>query len=606
MPKDHSGNEAGSASTPNRGTSKGASATVYLVEELGDARLLCDQLLRYIERATQLVEKSGKRDHFFEVAGDLLQGIPETAFKLHKALQAVALATNRIDYEEVKQELRPEKADELERVLEDVRIRPVRRQGAPMNPSQAVQKLRALSASYKEAGSLPLGEALEFIAALEQGLDKTASEQESDPAERLAAMAYALENPPEGGAQPSRARLAAMVRHIVAETLQAEAQEEGQDKTAAVAVNKLERMVENTEKQLKEMKHSLSQYKRDPGANAPQLDNFASAVSSIMSAGRMVMRSMGKTASDDVTASAAADAKKLGGLALSAKKHIQAAVSDLKEAESLWAKKPEGVHITSKLDKGGLSKLIKTLEAATSEYLGWGGLSFSEKRASDDDKAARYEEGEPADLSKLIKTDKEAKGGMDIRELKALQKALEDIVVEAKKSKVSAVEALAQKALKNIKVASVTAAGAKASEDPWKVASDDDKKARFEEGKPADPTENMDPEDAAKWKQNTEEHKDKFKEASFDPWKVTASEEEDEGYQTRTAAKHEIPLPYDNVKSVGKRTYGKGRIEYWYTLKNGGKMVYPERSKFIYQLRNQANVREAEKLVKELDTKLPG
>src|SRR5690554_4534459 len=143
MPYDHLGIEAGAASTPSEGASKEASATIYLVEELGDARLLCDQLLRYIERATQLIEKSEKRDHFFEVAGDLLQGIPETAFKLQKALQAVALATNRIDYEEVKQELRPEKAEELEKVLEDVRIRPVRRQGMhPITPVQAIQKIR--------------------------------------------------------------------------------------------------------------------------------------------------------------------------------------------------------------------------------------------------------------------------------------------------------------------------------------------------------------------------------------------------------------------------------------------------------------------------------
>jgi len=38
--------------------------------------------------------------------------------------------------------------------------------------------------------------------------------------------------------------------------------------------------------------------------------------------------------------------------------------------------------------------------------------------------------------------------------------------------------------------------------------------SRFEEGKPADPTKNMSPEDAKEWKQQTEEHKDEFKAAS--------------------------------------------------------------------------------------------
>lgn len=39
----------------------------------------------------------------------------------------------------------------------------------------------------------------------------------------------------------------------------------------------------------------------------------------------------------------------------------------------------------------------------------------------------------------------------------------------------------------------------------------DDFLARFEEGKPADPTKDMSPEDAAKWKAMNEEHKDEFK-----------------------------------------------------------------------------------------------
>lgn len=42
----------------------------------------------------------------------------------------------------------------------------------------------------------------------------------------------------------------------------------------------------------------------------------------------------------------------------------------------------------------------------------------------------------------------------------------------------------------------------------------DDKRTKFEEGKPADPTENMSPEDAKKWKVEHAENKDNFKSAS--------------------------------------------------------------------------------------------
>jgi len=45
------------------------------------------------------------------------------------------------------------------------------------------------------------------------------------------------------------------------------------------------------------------------------------------------------------------------------------------------------------------------------------------------------------------------------------------------------------------------------------LTADDDKAARFEQGKPADPTENMTDEDAAEWQANTEQYGDKFKTA---------------------------------------------------------------------------------------------
>ena len=44
------------------------------------------------------------------------------------------------------------------------------------------------------------------------------------------------------------------------------------------------------------------------------------------------------------------------------------------------------------------------------------------------------------------------------------------------------------------------------------------KKARFEEGTPADPTKNMSPEDAEEWRENTEKYRDKFKTAAKNWW----------------------------------------------------------------------------------------
>lgn len=46
------------------------------------------------------------------------------------------------------------------------------------------------------------------------------------------------------------------------------------------------------------------------------------------------------------------------------------------------------------------------------------------------------------------------------------------------------------------------------------AAGEDEKEGMFEKDKPADPTVNMSPEDAAEWKRQTEEHKDQFKSAA--------------------------------------------------------------------------------------------
>lgn len=122
-----------------------AGISVFLLEELGDARLRCVQLKKYIEEATSLIEKSDHRDHFFEVAGHLISGIPTTLLKMEKALDAAALAAARLDYEEIKDNLKPEKVEELEKALQDVRIRHVQRRSD--DPTSSEEKSTAKQAN---------------------------------------------------------------------------------------------------------------------------------------------------------------------------------------------------------------------------------------------------------------------------------------------------------------------------------------------------------------------------------------------------------------------------------------------------------------------------
>jgi hypothetical protein len=135
---------------------KTASISVFLLEELGDARVRCEQLKGYVDEATDLIEKSPGRDHFFEVAGHLIHGIPEVLFKLEKALQAASLAAGRIDYEELKEQLKPEKVEELEKALKDVRIRQLKRRsdGTPeVPPAKNAGERLAMKLKFK----IPVG-----------------------------------------------------------------------------------------------------------------------------------------------------------------------------------------------------------------------------------------------------------------------------------------------------------------------------------------------------------------------------------------------------------------------------------------------------------------
>lgn len=399
---------------------KEASALVYLTEELGDARLLCEQLRRYVSRAVELIEKSGKRDHFFEVAGDLLQSIPETTDKLHKALQAVALATNRLDYEEVKQDLRPEKVDELEEVLDEVRIRPVRRRGNPMpiTPEQAAKNLRKLAIETKEGGALPLGEALHLIQSLEAGITTASTEK---TAESLEGLAEALLNPPEGVEGPSRARLAAVLRQEVSRALTAEAVT-AQRVTSRVlqAASEWVAWAEDKDGRMVHLKgpvpKSVAQKAVKDWADKEDLDTTMSP--------------------------------------------LDQALRVLKPRSSVWFSKLPSA------DK-------KALEALKS------------KTASDeaaDDKVVRS-------MNKVIKT---------------IEANLKDMKSAMGKYKSDPQKYAPQ--LNNFAddVRSIGSAIRVFERSSGKTASDEEKEARFEEGKPADPTKNMSPEDAKKWKENVD------------------------------------------------------------------------------------------------------
>jgi len=198
--------------------------SVFLLEELGDARLRCAQLRKYVDEAVALVNKSDHRDHFFEVAAHLIHGIPDTLMRMDKALSAAALAASKLDYEEIKDTLRPEKVEELENALEDVRIRRVKRQSEEkvMNIPEAVERLERLAASA-QGGTLKTQDLIALIYDLE-GDSKTAAAKNGDEiAGVLRKLASDITEADPEKERPSRLSLASSLRHIAAFSMEATA-----------------------------------------------------------------------------------------------------------------------------------------------------------------------------------------------------------------------------------------------------------------------------------------------------------------------------------------------------------------------------------------------
>lgn len=106
-----------------------SAAIAYVQEELAKARTSADRLKRNVAQAMDLVRGSQFRDQLFAIAGDVMYDTPKAIQELERALETCAMAINKIDYEELRQVIRPDKVDELEAILDEVRLNIPRRTG---------------------------------------------------------------------------------------------------------------------------------------------------------------------------------------------------------------------------------------------------------------------------------------------------------------------------------------------------------------------------------------------------------------------------------------------------------------------------------------------
>lgn len=456
---------------------KNAGVVVHLVEELGDARLRCDQLVAYVAEAVRLIEDSPHKDHFFEVAGHLIHATPVTLQKLQKSLQAVALAANRIDYEELKNDLRPEKVQQLERALENVRIRQIHRRSEPsmITPQYVADKLRQFAATTRDF-QLPQAEVAKFILELEGGPRRAAEKVPlADTLERFADTAEA--------GNRDYSRLAAVLRRMVGDvhvkgTLAA-LQEEPLETRTAGASEAL---------QFKDLTK-----KRLPAAirGGKEVDAWVANVESVLG-GYIDLLAHDKWAKEklfmvsDEAREFKAAATKFRATLATLKKVIEMNYMTLAESvnpdehktEPEWARAQKKRAYDAEAWKVGAARSVEASDEAALM-----------------DRMVKAAEQQVKEMKSSL-----AKYKADPDKNKPQLDNFKDAILQ-----VHRVSKMVLRKVFDVKLAS----------------GDEDKQSRFEEGKPADPTKNMSPEDAKKWKAETERNKDKFK--SAETWKAGAT-----------------------------------------------------------------------------------
>lgn len=338
-----------------------------------------------------------------------------------------------------------------------------------VNPTDAVQQLQNLAKRAKEEGQLDTAALSTLIACLEAGKPTKVASAEG-VAGQLEAMVHALQNPPKGEL-PSRQRLAQVLRKIYGEHVDVAGTVDGR-----VARRKM-----------------------------PQLQ-----------VGDIVKRDL--------------DQPGPGG--------------DPNEKGVI-------VELSDSYERTGWLMVKWPSRSEPSRGSAWGLKLFRRKRSAsaEDAKRSRFEEGKPADPTKHMapedakawKQNTEEYGDKFKKEAakpsEAAQVSLNTAILgirqllrgagSPKRTLHGVVSSLAQAAENLGQEGRITVALQKAAmtinqafsvadmrdfaDGTSVMAAEDEKLSRFEEGKPADPTKHMDPEDAKAWKENTDEYGDKFK-----------------------------------------------------------------------------------------------
>ena len=514
--------------------------TVYLMEELTDARLRCEQLKRHIQDALKLIEQSPQRDHFFEVAGHLIHGIPETLFKLDKALSATALAATRLDYDEIAQTLRPEKVEELERALDDSRIRSVsRRSGDQMTPNDTAKSLQAMASEFESTGCFPVREAAELVATLREEAPPDIR-LASIPAKLAPGMLDAMANMVASGTLRNRARLAAMLDAAVTQAIGGQKMQALLE-TATGREDVIDGFKENTpsltDDQLEEIADQWEKNKdvvKDKTAAAKRTLPKSVILKLIPLADTIRRERKGSYPQPPKSAAEVLEIIEKAGGKLTAELYRSIARDDTNvtvdvvagtNAFNLFFTKDSFFKALAKVGLMYGDDGIAKLDAAKTAGAGEEFQKVNPKITDEQVEVINKMHDEHKDVVKNLHQAGNATESLrelcaaldtDSRALEARTASFWQVWRQCEASQSQAFKQEVRRIVPT--VIDLQSGMRRAVKAMTQTIAVEDQISKFEKGKPADPTENMTPEQKTEWDKQKDEHKDEFKTASFPDW----------------------------------------------------------------------------------------
>jgi len=379
-----------------------------------------------------------------------------------------------------------------------------------MKPKQAADRLRTIAKTAREEGALPLQDLASFVHDLDP------KRQAADAGSTVFALEKLAEHLESGTAQPvSRIQLATLLSRLAMESEFETALHLASKPKLTSELLQLGN-VEEVKKKFKAENPDISDSELDEIAEQWKKNKDVVKDKSAADADPVVVELFENIKKTGIVAHRAASGARWRPAMVALMEIVDNIATILVRFGSMDTLKSEALKREIRQTIPGAAKALAEAPETVVMASAW----KVNADASEDAKRSRFEQGKPADPTENMSPEDAQQWKVEHKKNKDNFKAAKrETHLEGKKGHTLCGE----KTYSDTLVDSVKDATCHYCKQSWKkdhggITAAEEKQTKFEEGKPADPTEQMSPEDAKKWKLEHLKNKDNFK--SAEAWKA--------------------------------------------------------------------------------------